>query len=233
MITIAICDDETIVHKELRDVIAAYSIAHNEDIRVLSYNNINDLLASETFYNILFLDIRFESSDIGLDAARTLRTKGNDCIIVLLTSLKTKAIEGYDVGAFRYLLKPIQREPIFLLLRQALSHIRNRAQVISIKHEYGTEIIPTRQIRYVQSLVRKRYIYLETTAIETWETLKEIFEKLPYGEFGYLQKGTVVNFERISCLKKNNVVIDHTIELGIGRQYKQLFFEQYFRYIGK
>ena len=214
-------------------IIASYSISYNEDIKVFSYTSVDALLATKIAYNILFLDIRFNSSETGLDAAKMLRISGNDCIIVLLTSLKTKAIEGYEVGAYHYLVKPIRKETIFRLLRQMLIHLRNKARVIPIKHEYGTEIISISQIQYIQSSMRKRYIHLTAATVETWEPLKDIFAKLPYGEFGYIQKGTVINFEKVSCVMKNSIILEKTTTLNIGRQYKQTFFDHYFAYMGK
>lgn len=89
MIRIAICDDDRFIHKQLAEIIMAYSIFTNEEINLLYFVTAEALLESTEKYDILFLDIRFNRKDIGIDIARKIRQKGSECIIILLTSLDT------------------------------------------------------------------------------------------------------------------------------------------------
>lgn len=56
----------------------------------------------------------------GMDVARKIRER-SDAIIIFVTALKEYVFEGYDVGAFHYLLKPIDEQQFPMVRRLALS----------------------------------------------------------------------------------------------------------------
>jgi len=231
-IRIAICDDDIIICKQLEEIITAYSIIHNEDIEIICFNSTEELLISTLKYEILFLDIRFDKKDIGIDVARLIRQNGNDGIIILLTSLNSKAIEGYNIGAYRYIVKPINNTVIYTVLTDAISKIRNSEFVIFVKHKYGTEVIPTNSIILIQSNARKRIITSINNEIETWESLKSIYDQLPKGQFAYIQKSCIVNFAKIRTIRKNEVTLEAGINVGISRQLRPGFLSLYFTFAG-
>lgn len=233
MISIAICDDDITIHEQLKEMIAAYSIIYDQDMETVSFYTTEELLFYTNKLDILFLDIRFNSCDVGIDTARIIRENGNEYIIILLTTLNSKAIDGYEVGAYRYILKPISREQIFSLLANCLDKISNNSKVVIIKHKYGADIVPTNLVLYVESIARKRRLHTVNSPIETWETLKSIYDQLPKGQFAYIQKAYVVNMARVTSFRKNNVVLDYDIELAISRQYKESFFAQYTDSMGR
>lgn len=233
MILIAICDDDITVHDQLKEIIVAYSIINNEDISTISFFDSKELFASDAKYDILFLDIRFDQQDIGIDIAKQMRQNGNECVIILLTSLNSKAIEGYEIGAYRYIVKPIYKDKIFDVLNNALAKIRNSAKNVVIKCKKGSEIVLVNTILYIESIARKRFIHTILGSIETWESLKSIYEQLPKGQFDYTQKSFIINFAKITSIKKNDIILDGEISLPVSRQYKQSFFSRYFDYIGK
>jgi two-component system, LytTR family, response regulator LytT len=107
---IVVCDDDALVYEQMKNIIASYSIVKNENLELTFYQTVEELLHAKHKYDILFLDIRFNNCDIGIDVAKKLRKAGNTSLIILLTSLHSKAIEGYEIGAYRYIVKPIIKE---------------------------------------------------------------------------------------------------------------------------
>ena len=105
---IVVCDDDALVYEQMKNIIASYSIVKNENLELTFYQTVEELLHAKHKYDILFLDIRFNNCDIGIDVAKKLRKAGNTSLIILLTSLHSKAIEGYEIGAYRYIVKPIR-----------------------------------------------------------------------------------------------------------------------------
>lgn len=92
---IVVCDDDALVYEQMKNIIASYSIVKNENLELTFYQTVEELLHAKHKYDILFLDIRFNNCDIGIDVAKKLRKAGNTSLIILLTSLHSKAIEGY------------------------------------------------------------------------------------------------------------------------------------------
>lgn len=221
--------------QEYLDLLRApeYSIVKNENLELTFYQTVEELLHAKHKYDILFLDIRFNNCDIGIDVAKKLRKAGNTSLIILLTSLHSKAIEGYEIGAYRYIVKPIIKEKMYAVLDEAISSIRSNYRVILVKDMYNTVVVKIQQILYIYSNARKRCLVTLDGEIETWEQLKSIYEKLPQEQFAYAQKGFVVNYKMIKKLNKTGVELVNGENVPISRGMKNEFFANYFEFLGK
>ena len=204
---IVVCDDDALVYEQMKNIIASYSIVKNENLELTFYQTVEELLHAKHKYDILFLDIRFNNCDIGIDVAKKLRKAGNTSLIILLTSLHSKAIEGYE--------------------------IRSNYRVILVKDMYNTVVVKIQQILYIYSNARKRCLVTLDGEIETWEQLKSIYEKLPQEQFAYAQKGFVVNYKMIKKLNKTGVELVNGENVPISRGMKNEFFANYFEFLGK
>ena len=112
MISIATCEDE----KEIQDTIEDYlnNILKNTNIEyeIQKYNSGESLLESNLKdIDILLLDIQMDQIN-GMDTARKIRKVDNNMEIIFITSLIDYVQEGYEVRAYRYLLKPIELEEL-------------------------------------------------------------------------------------------------------------------------
>ena len=74
---IVVCDDDALVYEQMKNIIASYSIVKNENLELTFYQTVEELLHAKHKYDILFLDIRFNNCDIGIDVAKKLRKAGN------------------------------------------------------------------------------------------------------------------------------------------------------------
>lgn len=230
---IAVCDDDILIYEQMKSIIATYSIVKNEDIDFAFFLTVEELIQTNFKYDILFLDIRFENRDIGIEIAKKLRKAGNASLIILLTSLNSKAIEGYEIGAYRYIVKPIVKEAIFSVLDEAIDSIRANNRVILIKDNYNTVVVQVQHILYIYSSARKRRIVTLGGKIETWELLKNIYAKLPERQFAYAQKSYIINYKMINKLSKTDVELINGETISVSRGIRTTFFLDYFEYLGK
>ena len=230
MITVCICDDEPALRRELRNMLQQYSV--HQELELFESSTIQELLGNTSDYDVLFLDIRFDGEDAGVEAAKQLRKKGSEAIIVFLTSLSQYAPNGYEADAFRYLLKPIQMDMLTATMDAAISKLEAKHFRLSVISDSGTVIIEAADISRIESLARRRVIHTENQKIETWETMAELYAKLPKGRFVYIQKGYVSNLDFIGQVKNNIVTLKNGEQLALGRSYKDAFFVAYNRYVG-
>ena len=229
MLTVCICDDEPALCRELRNMLQQYS--GHQELEIFEINSIPELLNNTAPYDVLFLDIRFNGEDAGVEAAKQLRRKGNEAIIVFLTSLSQYATNGYEAEAFRYLLKPIQMEMLTETVDAVISRIETKHFRFSVVSDSGTVIIEATDISHIESLARRRIIHMGGQEIETWETMAELYAKLPQGRFVYIQKGYVSNLGFIGQVKNNVVTLKNGDQIALGRGYKDDFFVAFNRYV--
>lgn len=158
---IAICDDEAIFRTYLRGLLVKDSFARGTDIQVAEYADGEALLeaaAAEGPPDVVFLDIRMPGMD-GLETAGRLRQRGDRCLIVFLTSLSEYARKGYEVRAFRYLLKEEAERELSRVMEDCRRELGEGAW-FSFAQGHQTFRVPTRDILYFES--RKRVVVLHT-----------------------------------------------------------------------
>ncbi len=96
---IAICDDEPLHIDKIRSIL----MDEETDNYTKPANLLNTITAGKR-YDVLFLDIMMPEID-GISLARELRELDEDMLIVFITSKIEFMQTGYEVKAFRYLLK--------------------------------------------------------------------------------------------------------------------------------
>lgn len=112
MIKIAVCEDEKetqlliedYLENILKDISIEYEIQKYISGEELLESNLKDI-------DILLLDIKMEKLN-GMDTARKIREVDDEMEIIFVTSLIDYVQEGYEVRAYRYLLKPIELEEL-------------------------------------------------------------------------------------------------------------------------
>lgn len=229
MLSVCICDDELVMRRELRELLLQYS-GHPE-LEIFEYSSVSELLEGTSHYDVLFLDIRFNDEDAGIEAAKQLRRRGNEAVIIFLTSLQQYATNGYEAEAFRYLVKPIQMDMLTATMDAAIAKIEAKHFRFPVASDSGTVIIEAADISHIESLARRRIINMSNQRIETWETMAELYAKLPKERFVYIQKGYVSNLDFILQVKNSVVTLKNSDQITLGRSYKDDFFVAFNRYV--
>jgi len=122
MINIAICDDNKLQLKLVEDLIEEYISTSNARIEYESFSNADQLIKhidANSNFNIYVLDIIMPKKN-GIELAQELRKKNDSGIIIFLTSEPNYAEDSYDVDAFYYLVKPVDKEKLFAILDKAV-----------------------------------------------------------------------------------------------------------------
>lgn len=158
MLHIAVCDDDSIHQTHslelLRDYLSQRPGLRGE-VRVFDSGEALVAYAAEHGgFDLCLLDILMPGLD-GVETGRRLRKLGGRGEIIFLSSSNEFAADSYDVGAFFYLLKPIQREKLFSVLDRAVEKLRQRQQAAVVVHTpEGDRRIRLEDIRYVERVGR-------------------------------------------------------------------------------
>ena len=99
---IAICDDE----KNIRELIGNKVAKQYPEADIIFFQSGEELLLSDKHIDILFLDIQMSGKN-GMETARELRKKDKSVILIFVTAVEEYVFQAFDVGAFNYIVKPI------------------------------------------------------------------------------------------------------------------------------
>lgn len=229
---IAVCDDEHHMLKIIKENLYDYSNTHNWDSVVDTYDNGNELLKSETKYDIIVLDYQMNEID-GLETARLLRQGHNSqACIIFLTSFPEIAIPAYEVDTYRFVLK----NNIDSGLTKALDDFRNMQTYdvdICVKVAREFVSVNSSDIVFIEVVNKICYVHLNTgKTIETKTSLSSLYGKLPKTHFYKVHKAYVVNFSYISKRKENNIFLKGcNISIPISRNYLSVFKSKYYNFL--
>ena len=107
MLRIAICDDEKYDRDRIQALLLEYLETHNLNASIDLFSSGKEFLSERdnlVKYDIVFLDINMEEID-GIQTAQEMRSFQSDTCIVLVTAFINYVLEGYKVGAVRYIMK--------------------------------------------------------------------------------------------------------------------------------
>jgi len=177
--------------------------------------------------DILFLDIEMPGIN-GLQLAR--RLKSDHLLLVFITSHAEFAVDGYELEAFDYLLKPFSTERFtrlalrlrdFSLLRQkAFAFERGQeAETLVVKQGYEKHRIQLRDILYLEAMKDYTRIIVPGKQYLVLATLSSMQEQLPAGRFIRIHRSYIVNPDKITGIGGNKVSLPGH-ELPVGKIYK-------------
>ena len=213
-VRIAVCDSDIEFCKDLGNMIAA----HRPEARVELFSSAADLLQAGRDFHIYFLDIKGVS---GLDMARKIREHQAQngkvrSIIIFVTGYREHMEEAFDVQAFHYLLKPVQRDKFVQVLGWALQEVEFRAkqeeEYVLLKitsHQTGskdTRKVFLRDIYYIESNNKKVTVHTTGGTYEVQGTMDEFASGLGPA-FYRCHRCYLVNFAMVSSYNQNEIII--------------------------
>ena len=234
---VAICDDNPIFMEHLHEAIMNHCARKDWICTCIHYQNPVDLLETDlTPIQVLFLDIDMPEIN-GLDVAHRLRKKYSELIIVFVTGFIEYAPAGYDVEAFRYLLKSDLR----IRLPKCLDDIWERLYVTndSIRVQLLDRSIKVRikDILYIEG-TPQRHVLLHTV-INPQKTMECIGSLSNYEitlkEKGFLriQRSFLANMWHIDDIRNYNAILDNGEQLRVSRSNYMKICEQFVLWEGQ
>lgn len=210
MFRIALCDDIKNEHDNISAVIDEFfenaNIRYAVDHFYSGETLISQFQDDDVIYDLILLDI-FMTGINGYETATKLRSMGSKTPLAFLTTSRDFAIESYDVEAIGYLLKPLQKDKLFLLLAKLT---RTQApKCLSLKKRGHTLHFDFRDITFLESHGHTITVHLSDGQEESmYYKLDEIEESLD-ARFLRCHKSYIVNMDYVKYAES-----DFTLSTG-------------------
>ncbi len=177
-------------------------------------------------FDLIFMDINMPYID-GLETARRLRDMDRTTCLIFITELSQLAINGYEVSAFDFIIKPIEYPKFKIKLQNAIEWVnKNNLGKICIKNKDMLRMVKFTDIYYVESVEHRIVYHLAGgEEVESWDSLDKIEKKFPAAYFARCGKSYLVNLIHVISVQGNNVTLPGAI-LPISRLSKKDFIER-------
>ena len=229
MYRIAIVEDDRGDADRLRAFLGRYAVEKRQEIACTWLASADEFLASyQMQYDIVFMDIRMQGTN-GMEAAQRLREKDQAVILIFLTSLAQYAVQGYEVDALSYILKPVTYPALKMKMEKAVSRCKKDAPDIVINTGNSSVCVNAGDLKYVEIFDHHIQYRTASGVLKAYGSLKEVEASLPRPDFFRLNKQVIVNLRYVTRIDGGNATVDGR-EFAISRQRKKEFLADYHRY---
>lgn len=225
MVRIIICDDNECMASQLASRVEKIMCEYGCATKIHAYSSREEIgLPILKSCDIALLDIEFACKNYsGIDIAKELRKYRPDAVIIFATNFISYAVQGYEVGAFRYLLKDEMEDKLALYLKDAIARLTNSREVIKIQTNGELIDIPLREILYIES--QKHLVIIH--ALKNGKTIKQyryyssmakLSEELNPLGFLRIHKSFIVNMRHIIKLQCHEAILSRGIVLKVSEK---------------
>lgn len=227
---IAVCEDDAPSREFETKLINEWSKKSGTSVCVDAYTSAENFLfesEDKLEYDLLILDIQMGKMN-GFELAKTLRQRGFAGALIFLTGIMDFAIEGYEVGAIRYLLKPLKEDDLFKTLALVHADFENHEKKVFLLQS-GNELtkIPYDNIIYIEA--RGHYVHLcgrnQAKLFEKeWKgSFSSVTQDFERHNFFCLRRGLLVNLEHVAKINRTECILDNEEIIPIARgKYQEL-----------
>jgi DNA-binding LytR/AlgR family response regulator len=180
--------------------------------------------------DLLFLDIQMPDRT-GIEF---YRQEAQGKMVIFTTAFSDYAVEGFNLNALDYLLKPIEQDRFMQAVNKANDYLNylNSAgnkenEFLFVRSEYSLVKIPFCDIDYIETL--DDYIKIHTRGkkpLLTKMNLKNVMAKLNPNKFVRVHRSYVVPFDKILSVRGKLIKLAD-IEIPIGVKFEEEFFKKY------
>lgn len=217
MIRCAIADDEIIA----RQILEQYILQTPNLVLTASCQNAFEALrVLETKrIDLLFLDIEMPLVS-GIELVKELAQPPK---VIFTTAYAEHAVQGYELDAVDYLLKPFSLDRFQRAVKKAETLIGPpEGGHLIVKEREGQQKLPYRDILYIEASGDYMKVYTTTKYYLIHMTMKKLEETLPVDLFVRTHKSYIVSLARIHSLKAESVLLTGDIEIPVSGPYKDI-----------
>lgn len=228
---IAICDDE----KNIRELIGNKVSGIYPQAELHYFQSGEELLLNDKPIDILFLDIQMAGKN-GMEIAREIRKKDKRLIIIFVTAVEDYVYQAFDVGAFQYLVKPIDDKKFAEVLERAAWECQARketekepeANYVMINNNGLHTKVLLDDIVYAEVFNRKVVIHKLDSEIEYYGKMSDL-ENMAGDSFFRPHRAYLINFKYVEKYDATTIYLEKGTALMAKQNYPD-FVKKYMKY---
>ena len=225
MIKLIICEDELAVAKQITQFVQSWAFLRSHKINIAHFESAEAFLFAyedDKTADLLLLDIQMGKMD-GMALARKIRKDNERVQIIFITGISDYVAEGYDVSAVHYLLKPVNKEKLYMALDKAIANLSKPKPMVSIDTADGIALVIVDDIAYIEALNNELVVNTKDGTINCKMALYKLEEIISDKRFVKTHRSYLVNLAHIKRVTRTDVILDNGKALPLSRRlYKDI-----------
>lgn len=220
MLNIAIVEDNKADAARLTAYLDRFSSETGRKINVAAFDNAVVFLEKYApRYDIIFMDIDMPMLS-GMDASRRLREIDKNVILIFVTNLAQFAVDGYEVHAYDFVVKPIGYYSFSIKLKRAIERLgAETGMMLDIRTREKLTRVASKEVKYIEIYDHNLIYHTESGDITAVGTLSEIESSLRKVGFYRCSRCYLVNLRYVLGVHGNAVNMGGLeIQISSGRR---------------
>lgn len=233
MYKIAVCEDEVLQITYMEHLLKKIAEENQADFDIKLFVSGEALLEDEyNDFDMIILDIEMGQIN-GIEVAKRIRQTNKEVKLIFVTGVERFWPEGYNVNAYRYIVKPVEEQSFSEAIVELLEMIDKPQQYILLKNEGTLERIVISEIKYLAIQDRKVELYINNRSITTNISMQEWEGML--GHYGFVSphKSYLVNLQYVSSLNKESLQLTTGEEVYVSKRKYKEFRKSFMAYVEK
>lgn len=229
---VAVVEDKQAEFELLTAYFSRYTQEKGEQFELDHFSSGEEFLQKyRPVYDLVFMDIGLPKAN-GMETAVRLRELDRLVTLIFVTNMAQFAVQGYEVDAFDFVVKPVSYPNFSLKLQRALNRLAARQDeelIITLSDQISR--VSTARIKYIE-ISGHRMIYHTTDGdLTAYGNLKEVEAGLNHRVFVRCNSCYLVNLSYVKAIRGHVAVVD-TDELQISRPKRKAFIQALNDYLG-
>ena len=233
-IKIAIVEDDKEASKYLKNLIYDFKATESFSFNVDIFENAFQFEEHySNNYDLIFLDIEMPGKN-GMDLAKWIRERNENLTIIFTTNLAQYAVEGYEVRAFDFIVKPLNKNDFFIKFTRILNYLKNSIndEKICVKTRNGeTTSVSISSIKYIEVKNHDLIYHLNNKEITTRGTMNSIENSLSKYNFSRSNSCYLINLKYVTKIVGDTLEIND-LKLKISQSRRKSFLIDFAKYAG-
>ena len=232
---IAVCDDDEQELTHLMELITEYQLRRGVSNDCVFFNNSTEFLCDIKGgeYDLILLDVLMPEIS-GIQVAQELRQLDKNVKFIFISSSPEFAVESYSVGAYYYLLKPVDASSLFPLLDKVGGELFiQEEQGFVLKDRKGVVMISFEGLEYVEVINKTVSFHMADGVIrEVTAALTDVEEKLlSRSEFIKPHRSYLVNLKYVQSVGVSSIVTKNEHSVPVSRRRRNQIQDAYVHFL--
>ena len=231
MIYAAIVDDDTAMTDMLESYIRRYAEENGSEFMTDKFTNpINFLTAYNSKYDVVLLDIDMPDMS-GMDTAKKMREMDETVALIFVTNMRQYAINGYEVGAADFIVKPFEYEHFAIKMQRIIGRLNIHDVILPVKTADAVISVAASDLKYVEVRGHELIYHPTHGNYSSYGSLSKVEHRLEEMSFVRCNSYYLVNPRYVESINNNAAVVGGDT-LNISYAKRKSFRKAVVEYLG-
>lgn len=219
-INIILCDDDQVFLKKLQAEVTRTFSKLNSDAVIALFDSPMEMTEGHLkSCDLIFLDVDFENETYtGIDIARRLREVNRSALIFFVTNFINYAPAGYEVQAFRYILKRDLSEVLDRYILQAMEMLAEKQEFLRLQSRDEIIDLSLDEILFLEVMDHSVSVHTAGSTYVMAAALARLENELEPHGFLRIHKSYLANMQHIRKFRSRECLLDDGTKLSVSEK---------------